>query len=280
MLAPAMAETDPFGRPKSEDPLAEMGWESTPSASATPEVAPPEAPDRAAQGPRVPPPPSRYRPTARGASSGGVPGRGIRRMGCVFALVVLGIIGGISALVIPAIIGAVDEVEKSIDDATPSIPEDTPGERRREGRERSAKPPNGLGAKSMLRRGNLAPAIRKLQRVTKSSRVRLIRIDARNVIVQAALPGGRTRLAQATWRGDASVLSTSTGGGGTTFAWSQIDPSAPNRIARAATRGRSSSNFDYLVLIDAAGLRWSAFLKNGRGTFQAQPDGSNVSKVG
>ena len=131
----------------------------------------------------------------------------------------------------------------------------------------------------MLRRGNLSPAIDRLRQLTKSSRVRLIRIDARNVIVQTALSGGRTRLAQANWKGEASVLSTSPGGGGTSFSWSQINLSAPNRVVRAATRGRRPSTFDYIVLIDAAGLRWSAFLKNNRGTFQANLDGTGVRKI-
>lgn len=285
-----MAETDPFGRPKSEDPLAEMGWSDQPApvsdpviaeASSSPEIAPPQAPDRT--GP--PAPPSRYRPMGGASVPGGLSGAGrtAGRLGCLFALVVLGLLGGIGALVVPAVMDAIDEVEEAVEDATPTIPERERGGRaeRRQGRERAARPPRGLQAASMLRRGNLAPAIRRLQRITKSSRVRLIRIDAQNVIVQTALSGGRTRLAQATWKGEASVLSTSPGGGGgSTFSWSQVDLSAPNRIVRAATRGRSSSTFDYLVMIDAAGLRWSAFLKDNRGSFQAQPDGSGVRKIG
>ena len=92
--------------------------------------------------------------------------------------------------------------------------------------------------------------------------------------------GDRSRVARATWNGGGEVLSTSPGGGGgTSFAWSRIDPSAPQRVVRAATRGRGARAIDYLVMTDASGLRWSAFLKGG-GTFSAAPDGSAVSRVG
>ena len=263
-----MDETDAFGREKGEDPLADMGWSAagTPTAppSAADDVAPPELPDRAVAR-RTPEPPARGR---------------ANRAGCLFALVVLAMIGGLGAAVVPPILDAVDTVEEEIDDVMPSVPDVGDGPAGGGGEEQDAEPPAGLEQRSMLRRGNLAPALRRLERITRSSRVRLIRIDAEKVIVQTAASGGRTRLAQATWQSDAAVLSTSPGGGGTTFSWSQVDPSAPSRIARGATRGRRSSAFDYLVLLDAAGLRWSAFLKNGAGTYQADPDGSELRKIG
>jgi hypothetical protein len=308
MLA-AMDETDPFGRDKGEDPLAEMGWAS--GGTATPDIGPgdiaqPETPDVAAQlqQPQVradqlrqqqtiatpgPAPRSRYTHSAGSTISGGIPGQGRRNLtGCSFALIGLIVgLGAIGAFVVPAIIDAVDSVEKSIDDATPDIdvPKDSGGGGGGGGngggkREKQTRPPRGLEQASLLRRGNLAPALVRLKRITKSSQVRLIRIDAESIVVQTVASGGRAKLARATWRGDASLLSTSAGGGGSTFSWSEIDASAPNRIVRAMTKGRSSRSFDYLVLIDAVGLRWSAFLKNGRGTFQAEPDGRGVSKVG
>lgn len=282
-----------------------MGWSSggAEAVDAGPgAVAPPVTPDRAAQemqGPQQPmvgvgsspgpAPRSRYQPTGGSTVSGGIPGQGRRALtGCSFALIGLIVgLGAIGAFVVPAVIDAVDSAKKTIDDATPSIdvPDDDPGGGGGGGhgggkRAKAKRPPRGLEQASLLRRGNLAPALARLKRITKSSQVRLIRIDAQSIVVQTATSGGKTRLARATWQGDATVLSTSAGGGGTTFAWSAVDPSAPNRIVRAMTRGRSSRAFDYLVLIDAAGLRWSAFLKNGGGTFQAQPDGSGVSKVG
>ena len=274
-----MADTDPFGRDKGEDPLAEMGWTAGETAAAETrptEVAAPEQPDAAVrrQSRRLPDAPA------------GIPGKRRRSTsGCASAVVVLGFVIAVFAIGVPTALEAIDEADTEQSDPPrgSGIPADPArrGDPDRPEREREREPvaPRGLERTSMLRRGNLAPALRRLRRITRSDRVDLIRIDAQQVLVTVELRGNRTRLAQATWDGEAEVLSTSAGGGGTSFAWSQVDASAPARIVRAATRGRSSRAFDYLVLIDAAGLRWSAFLKGG-GTFSAPPDGSEVSRVG
>jgi hypothetical protein len=293
-----MAETDPFGRAKGEDPLAEMGW--TDSAGIDPtaasDVAAPEQPDQAARRE------ARAERVALKSEGGrrsrmplprmvGVPSERRRsNAGCAFTVVVFGFLIAVFAVVVPAVITAIDEADVTepgpfpqpvVDEPAPSEPVEREG--RRERRQRPARPrrpPQGLERASLLRRGNLAPALRRLRRVTKSNRVNLIRIDAQSVIVTVSLRGGRSRLARATWDGGAHVVSTSPGGASTrTFSWSQIDSSAPNRVVRAATRGRSSRAFNYLVLIDATGLRWSAFLKGGA-SYSAAPDGSAVTRVG
>jgi hypothetical protein len=297
-----MDDTDPFGREKDDDPLAEMGWASGGT------VKPPEGPadlgtpvpDAAPSTPMTSGSPlgtgipgqagptaprqtdfrSQYRPAPSGVSGQRRRRRGPRMagIGCgAFFVIALAVIGVIAAIVIPAVVDVVDTVEDSIP-TIPDTPRD-PGGRER-GDTKDARPPSGLERTSLLRRGNLSPALQKLKRVTKSSRVRLLRVDAQRVVVQTAAANGGTKLAQATWDGNVQLLSTSPGGGGTTFPWSRVDPSAPNRIVRATTRGRKASSFDYAVLIDAAGLRWSAFLKTGGGTFQAEPDGSGVHKIG
>lgn len=268
-----MADTDPFGRREGEDPLAEMGW-STAGAikphEGPADVADPERPDRAAAR------------RARGGPARGGPARdvpapfGARRTrgtaGCALTVFVVGFLIAVSAVVVPLGLEAVDEVEE--DPATPTVVDEPPDGERRDG------PPRGLERASLLRRENLAPALRRLRRVTGASRVDLVRVDATSVLVTTSLGGDRTRLARATWDGEAEVLSTASGGGGRpTFGWSQIDAAAPARIVRAATRGRPSRAFDYLVLLDANGLGWSAFLRGG-GTFSAAPDGSAVSRVG
>jgi hypothetical protein len=273
----AMAEIDPFGRAADEDPIADMGWSTTgvttmPQAA---DVAAPDRPDHAAR--------RALRTGDHPAPTAGIPGDKRRRgnAGCAFAVVVLGFIVAVSAVVVPTALESVDEVRDAIP-TVPAIP--TPAEPSRPSdRERPAKPsrpPRGLERASLLRRGNLVPALRRLRRATKASRVHLIRIDAETALVTVPVGRDRTRVAQATWDDEANVLSTSPGrGGGTSFTWSQIDASAPNRIVRAATRGRSSRSFDYLVLLDSSGLRWSAFLKGG-GIYSAAPDGSAVTRVG
>lgn len=276
-----MAETDPFGRDKSEDPLAEMGWASGGTAQPEPvptEVHQPEQTgigvEREERRENVAAQSGQYRP-----APSGIPGqRKRRRNGCGCAITGALLVVVATVIVIASLVA--DGIE-AIDDAIPTIPSRPSEAGGPERRDRKAeRPPNGLDQASLLRRGNLAPALRRLRRVTKSSQVRLLRIDAQRIVVQTATANGGTKLAQATWDGEVSLLSTSPGGGGTTFAWSRVDASAPNRVVRAATRGRKAASFDYLVLIDAAGLRWSAFLKNGRGTFQAQPDGRDVNKIG
>jgi hypothetical protein len=274
-------ETDPFGREKSDDPLAEMGWSSSDSAApdARPaEIAPPEQPDEAvriADAPvRVSTGDAPYRPP----SATGIPGGRRRRtssVGCIFGVIVLVFIGSIAAVVVPAIIQAIDAVEE-IDDVIPRVPTvpapgTDPG-----GTQEARRPPRGLERDSLLRRQNLARALRRLRAVTRAERVRLLRVDAESVIVQTA-DAGRTQLARMSWDRDAEIVSTSPGGAGTAFPWPRIDPSAPARIVRATTRRPSS--FSYVVLVDAAGLRWSAFLRDGKG-FTASLDGREVRPLG
>src|SRR5688572_19275324 len=134
-----MSDTDPFGREKSEDPLAEMGWSApTASTQATPStVAPPERPDHAAQ----------RQPTGT-VTVGGIPGQGRKsRGGCFVVVVILVFIGGIGAAVIPAIIDAIDTVGEQIDDITPTIPDiadDGPGGGGGGGGDKQGPPPAGL----------------------------------------------------------------------------------------------------------------------------------------
>ena len=49
--------------------------------------------------------------------------------------------------------------------------------------------------------------------------------------------------------------------------------------AERAVRGKSSRDMSYLVLLDAAGLHWSAFLSSGTG-FTANADGRAIRRLG
>ena len=270
-----MADRDPFGRDQSEDPLAAMGWST--SGTVGPETRPadvavPEQADQAvrrheraeriaiARGPR-----GRVRTTIPG-----MPGsRGRTGAGCGFAVAALLFVGFIGAVFVGV------GLEGDVDGGRDPLP--TPVERPAT----PDRPPQALEQGSMLRRGTLAPALRGLRRVTRSRGVRLVRIDPEQVLAQTATGGGGTKLAQATWDGRPSVLSTSPGGRGPTFGWADVDPSAPQRIVRAISRsGHDARSLDYVVLIDAAGLRWTAFLKGGGPRFSASPDGRAVSRVG
>ena len=236
-----MAEVDPFGRAKGEDPLAEMGWST--EGTVAPEARPTDvaAPER----------------TRRGRRS---------NAGCAASVPVLGFIVVVFAIVVPNVLDASDTADEGGDRTpTPRV---------------QVAPPQGLDARSMLRRGNLAPAVRDLRRVTEGIELGTLRVDAQSVQVSVLIPGNRMRIARTTWDGEPRVLATAAAGGvaGIAFPWQDADLSAPARIVRATTRGRPRS-FDYAVLIEGAGLRWSAHLKDGT-QFTASPDGREVTRVG
>lgn len=238
----AMAETDPFGRSKDEDPLGAMGWEA--DVTAKPSAGPAE----------LEPPERRGR-------------RGSRAAGCAFAVLVVLFIASVATIVF---VTSDDPAGEFADPRPAPAP----------ARDDAARSPRGLEQRSLLRQRNLAPALRRLRRLTRSEPLRLIRLDADSLLVQTDAGGGRTRLASATWKGDANVLSTTPGGGGRTFPWSRVDPAAPERIVRAAVIGTSAVEFDFLVLMRQKDLGWSAFLRAGAGTFSASPDGRRVDRLG
>lgn len=138
-----------------------------------------------------------------------------------------------------------------------------------------ARPPRGLQPGSLLRRANFTVALRRLRAEAKGE-PRNLRVEAERVDVQVVLRDGRLRSAQARWDGEVRVLSTTPTpvGGLRGFPWSAVDRGAPQRLVRSATgrARRPATSFNYAVLLDAAGLRWSAFLKSGA-AFIAAPSG-------
>jgi uncharacterized iron-regulated membrane protein len=102
-----------------------------------------------------------------------------------------------------------------------------------------------------------------------------VRVEAERVDVQA-VAGGKLINAQQRWdAGEPKVFSsTSTPTPPGTFAWSQINASAPARIVRATDQ----KTFQYAVLIDAAGLRWSGYTS--AGGYLADAKGKGVKPLG
>jgi hypothetical protein len=196
-------------------------------------------------------------------------------IGCLVPIVLF---VAIVAAVVPAVIDAVDEVD--LPDVT--VVDQDPDRPGRQGGDRSAEPPRGLSSTSLLRRGNFAPAVRRLRSAMGGGRLRYLRVEAGRIDAQVVL-GDRLRSAQLTPGEDPNVFSTSAAGvaGLPTFSWSQVDPSAPRRLVGATTgrAKRPATAFNYAVLIDAAGLRWTAYVQGGAG-FQSGPDGRNVVRLG
>jgi hypothetical protein len=283
---------DAFGRETDEDPLKEMGWSGeaatvpppppaeavetkigaaepdTPAPPTTPH-APPSSTPTLTSGSPLPgwtstssptPPPARV-PTLVVSSS-----RGPRIARFVIVLALFGAIAG-GALVF------IGSVKDTVDGFTvPSFPgdDDSSGP----GKDKPSTPPEGFAKGSLLLRGNLSPALRELRKETGGGRLRFLRVDAQSVQVQV-VSGGQLMNAIKRWDGAADVISKSPASSGpATFSWAQVNASAPRRIATEVSRrtGRAPSAFGYAVLIDAAGLHWSAFTKSGK-AFQAKPDG-------
>ena len=229
-----------------EDPLASMGY--VPAA--------PEARDA----------PRRRR--RRG------PRRGPGRARTLVSLAVLvGFLGVTGAVVVPFVVDAVQSIDDQLDDPS-FLPkgEDEP----------DRTPPVGLQRESLVLRGNLVPALRRLEARSGDGRVRLLRIAPDRIDAQVITAEGRMRNIQHRFTGETQVLSdTALPGAATrgTFAWSAVEPSAPRRIVERALRGKSKRELEYLVLLDAAGLRWSAHLSGGD-AFTARPDGRGVRRIG
>ena len=278
-----MAEHDAFGRKEDDDPLEAMGWADQPAPAAEtvelespaplqpePPVAPPAEPETAAAAPRALSGDERKLAERRAAlaalkaSRAQRPRSPLRWVARAFFVIVVLIIAG-SVFAIGAIDGEVEEGR--VVEATP-VEEDS-------GRGAPAGPPGALDRRSMILRGNLAPALRGLQR-EMGGRPRVVRVEAERVDV-VAQRGGDVVVGQARWDGRPRVLSRSPGGTTVgTYAWGDVDLSAPRRAVRGALRraGRPSSALQYLVLMDAAGLRWTVVVTGAPGGFvSADPSG-------
>ena len=127
--------------------------------------------------------------------------------------------------------------------------------------------PVGLGKHSLLARGNLAPALRRLQR-SGLGRLQSLRIAAERIDVQLLTREGRLRSVQLRYTGELRRFSLSGAGFGhlTTLPFSDVDPAAPQRLARGAAERlkRPVSQVDYVVRINAGpGTAWTVVMLNG-----------------
>jgi hypothetical protein len=279
-----MPKYDAFGREIGEDSLESLGWSSggavTPSPPPAPAPAPatetppppgeppaavfgtppPSEPPSAVFG--TPPPaagPPRPRPTPafqrrpRRRHSGGA--RIMSR------LISFAIIAGIAAAVIPSVSSRVKDATDGIkidipDVQTPSLP-----------KTETAKPPVGLGPRSLIRPAAFSRALRdvrgrRLGRLTNLS-IRPERIDLQTV------RNGRLTSSQFSTAGGFRKFSTSGPGfsGTTTIPWGKLDPAAPQRLVRAAAERihKPVSKINYLVAFQFDGtVSWGAYFKGGQ----------------
>ena len=186
-------------------------------------------------------------------------------------LVAIAVVAILATVTVPRIVDAAWRLK---DQKQAYVPKGTP--------EPDATPPAGLERGSLLRRENLAPGLRELEAHSGGGRVKVLRIASDRVDAQVITAKRRLRTIRHRFTGETLVLSDTSSPGlspRATFAWSEVDASAPRRIIRRAARGTSPRELSYLVLADAGQLRWSAFLASGAG-FSARADGRGVRPSG
>jgi hypothetical protein len=247
-----MSERDAFGREIGEDPLAELGWQT--SRQPDPPVAHSPAPEAITPASEPPsfsaPPMPRYQRKRR------------RGLGFLFLIILLSIVtavaGGIFSLV--QLTGdAVDGLEGAIRDAVPTAVAPTPA---------------GTESGSLLRAKDLKAALAKLP----PGEIRLIRVAPDRIDAQVT-SGGKTQLVQVTAHGGVSTVTTPTSIPGDPV---KVNSAAPARIVRTASRRsrRDPSSVNYLVLSrfgDKA--EWQLFFDDGL-HYSASANGKKVRRVG
>ena len=279
-----MTEYDAFGRPIGEDPIAEQGWRRPGESggirqeweeAAEAEVEAPPPPPTFATTADLPPPPAA--PGYSDASTFAVP-RTARRSGA------RGVVLAVAAsMVILAAVGifaagsAVDDAVEAVDDfeaLVPAVPDaETPA---------AAAPSSGLEGGSLVRRRNFAAALQAM-RADGAERVMTLRVAPERIDYQVLLDGNRMRVAQVRPGGEVRTIATTPGavpGTGVTLA--DVDPGAPERLVRAASRQARipAQRIDYLVLLDLGGqLIWGAFFKDGAAHFQGDASGRILRRV-
>lgn len=285
-----MADLDPFGRRKGEDPLASLGWNNEGAADAEP--APEFRADERATEPERPQRPTReHRPTRQRQRG---PREGSQAVRAVRGLVLLGIVVAVAGAAIASFVSSgVDKVERFVDDlTTPRVTPASPDPEVSAGRDqptlapppaaRPAGPPVGLGRGSLLRPYAFGAALRKLRnggygRLT-NLRVAPERIDATLLTKAGALrhlqivPGGAVR----------QFGTGSTGFSGVpTMSLQGISAAAPQRLTRAAAEraGIQPSRVNYLVYTQFAGTtQWNVYFKGGQ-IFSADASGRITRRV-
>ncbi|HEX8207110.1 MAG TPA: hypothetical protein VF587_13700, partial [Solirubrobacteraceae bacterium] len=139
----------------------------------------------------------------------------------------------------------------------------------------AASAPRGLARGSLLRAGAFRSALAEIRRAAPAgARITGLRVAADRIDV-SVLAGGKVVKLARTWNTKAKVESSvaATDGDDVLITFDRVDTAAPQRIARAAG---GMGRIDYLVLQDIVGLRWNAFLADGKGSVAATPDGRTV----
>jgi hypothetical protein len=205
---------------------------------------------------------------AAARSSGGTPGITVRKRsagrGCLVALIVLLAIGG---SLVAGVIGLVSSVDVhtggSSSDSTTTGTVPAPKD------EAPKAAPKGLAGASLVRRANLAAALKTL-RTSGGGRITNLRVAPERIDATLLTSAGRLRNVQIKPGGKLERFGSDSGAGfdqTPTLPFAAVNPAAPQRLARAgAERIRVAvSTLQYTVPVRVSGsVMWAAYFLRGR----------------
>jgi hypothetical protein len=200
---------------------------------------------------------------AAARTSAGTPSIGVRKRstgrGCLIAVVVLlAILGGLTAAVV-GLVNSVDVTTSGTSGGTKIIPD-------------AIKPkpaPKGLGPGSLVRADTFAAAMQQI-RTKGGGRLTHLRVAPERIDAQLLTRAGKLRSVQVKPGGTLERFGPDSGPGfdqSTTIPFSRINPAAPQRLARAGAEriGVPVATLQYLVPTNFNGsLMWAAYFTRGR----------------
>lgn len=306
----SMAERDAFGRLPDENPLEGLGafsddtaskskasepaavasdWSVAPpsSAKAEPAAEAKAATSASSSAPRTGNPAidrqiAEAMRQAQQMGGGLDVAKSVRNVGRIFKVAVFLVVIGVVASVARPLI----DVGKDVRDAVGEIPSSgeikIPGTGGSDGGEDAV--PTGLSSKSMLRRANLEPALKRLG-TSGLGRMQTLTIRPDRLDARLLTKGGSLRSVQIRYGGPEINAFGASGAGFShleTVPFARIDAGAPQRLARSAA-GRARlpvSRVDYITLNGGpGGVTWNAYMKSGRGIFSADARGRITRRI-
>ncbi len=292
-----MPKYDAFGREIGEDTLSDWrGGDDAPAESAAdvaaraaaagppfiPQSPPPVAPAPSEPSFTAAPPPAPPPAMTTMRSGGGNPGYSVpslpRRRRRTRPRVVAWLIVVAAFVLGGNFIGSLDSPDSIVRRIVPEVTAiPFPGTEGVDGPDKEAAPPVGLGQNSMIRPGPLRKALADLSS-KKLGRPYSLRLAPERIDAQM-LKSGRLHSVQLTFDGGFREFSVTGAGFGhlDAYALSSLDPTAPQRLVRAAAKriGKPVNRINYLV---ASADGWNAYFKGGQ-YFQGDERGRIVRRI-
>jgi hypothetical protein len=179
-------------------------------------------------------------------------------LGCLVGLVIL------AAILVGPVIAIVSFVSDTADEIKRNIPNFDPG-----AGDDTAPPPQGLGARSMLRAQHLGPALRQI-RAMDLGKLGDLTVWADRVDATLVTRRTRERSVVLTYAGEVRKGDVhDVGIPQETIPWGDVDAKIPEKLARAAAGKAGADDINYVIarpptVFDGGKLAWIAYYKSGR----------------